>query len=247
MPLSSEHHRGPARRPAFRRRFSMRHSPAGTNPRSAAAAGRRPGQRRAHCRGAGGDSVRKLAIRCGSSRASAPNANRRHHRRHPAAAIAGRSVSAGCRGGHLRRIPRAIAGQRPGAGDGAANSAVGAARTEDRRHVGDAGGRADRPLSGRLPDGREPRAEDFRSKCATLPHLDRRPLVDLVGEGRRVGDRSNHRRLPRLLPGVGEIRQCEQALAPLAADRELWRCCNFTATCRPSSRMQCCSRASAAK
>jgi ATP-dependent RNA helicase HrpB len=54
-----------------------------------------------------------------------------------------------------------------------------------------------------------------------LPHLDRRALVDLVVEGvattldRTTGD------CLVFLPGVGEIRQCERRLAPLAEQRDL--------------------------
>ena len=54
-----------------------------------------------------------------------------------------------------------------------------------------------------------------------LPHLDRRPLVELVAEGvERALDLTNGDCLV-FLPGVGEIRQCEKRLARLAAGQDL--------------------------
>ena len=61
----------------------------------------------------------------------------------------------------------------------------------------------------------------FPVEVRYLPHLERRPLVDLVAEGvTRTLDWTTGDCLV-FLPGVGEIRQCEKRLAPLAEERNL--------------------------
>ena len=70
----------------------------------------------------------------------------------------------------------------------------------------------------------ESRGRTFPVEVRYLPHLDRRPLVDLVAEGvepmldQTAGD------CLVFLPGVGEIRQCEKRLAPLWLAARTSRC-----------------------
>src|SRR5262245_60696691 len=67
----------------------------------------------------------------------------------------------------------------------------------------------------------ESRGRTFPVDIRHLPHLERRPLVDLVIEGvETILDLTAGDCLV-FLPGVGEIRQCEKRLIPLASDRGL--------------------------
>src|SRR5262245_48927195 len=67
----------------------------------------------------------------------------------------------------------------------------------------------------------ESRGRTFPVDIRYLPHLDRRPLVDLVAEGvNQILELTAGDSLV-FLPGVGEIRQCEKHLRPLADERGL--------------------------
>jgi ATP-dependent helicase HrpB len=61
----------------------------------------------------------------------------------------------------------------------------------------------------------------FPVEIRYLPHLERRPLPDLVVEGVEEAIRSADGDCLVFLPGVGEIRQSEKRLAPLAGDHRL--------------------------
>jgi ATP-dependent helicase HrpB len=67
----------------------------------------------------------------------------------------------------------------------------------------------------------ESRGRTFPVETRYLPHLDRRPVVDLVLEGVQSVLEWTAGDCLVFLPGVGEIRQCEKRLAPLTAKREL--------------------------
>ena len=67
-------------------------------------------------------------------------------------------------GRRVRRVPRTGPQRRSGAGDGPPHSADGAARSQDRRHVGDAGRRADRRVSRGIAPSSRPRENCFRSR-----------------------------------------------------------------------------------
>jgi ATP-dependent helicase HrpB len=58
----------------------------------------------------------------------------------------------------------------------------------------------------------------FPVEIRYLPHLERRPLPDLVHEGVEEAVRSADGDCLVFLPGVGEIRQCEKRLTPLAEE-----------------------------
>jgi ATP-dependent helicase HrpB len=79
------------------------------------------------------------------------------------------------------------------------------------------------PIAGYLGDCPtiESHGRTFTVDVRYLPHLDRRPVVDLVSEGvRSILDMTKGDCLV-FLPGVGEIRQCEKQLASLASERGL--------------------------
>src|SRR5262245_16714063 len=67
----------------------------------------------------------------------------------------------------------------------------------------------------------ESRGRSFPVDVRYVPHLDRRPLVDLVEEGVTAALDSVPGDCLVFLPGVGEIRQCENRLAPHADERDL--------------------------
>jgi ATP-dependent helicase HrpB len=67
----------------------------------------------------------------------------------------------------------------------------------------------------------ESRGRSFPVEVRYMPHLDRRPIVELVSEGvASILDQIDGDCLV-FLPGVGEIRECERRLTPLAAERDL--------------------------
>ncbi|MBW8883628.1 MAG: ATP-dependent RNA helicase, partial [Planctomycetia bacterium] len=67
----------------------------------------------------------------------------------------------------------------------------------------------------------ESQGRTFPVSIQYLPHLERRPIVELVAEGvTKIFDQTEGDCLV-FLPGVGEIRQCEKRLAPLADKRGL--------------------------
>src|SRR5262249_16308348 len=59
----------------------------------------------------------------------------------------------------------------------------------------------------------------FPVEIRYLPHLERRPLPDLVAEGVEESVRSAEGDCLVFLPGVGEIRQCAKRLVTFAASR----------------------------
>jgi ATP-dependent helicase HrpB len=68
----------------------------------------------------------------------------------------------------------------------------------------------------------ESEGRSFPVTVRYAPHLERRPLPELVADGVAEALRESDGHVLVFLPGVGEIRQCQQRLSPLAEERD-WR------------------------